>query len=235
MPRISSTDSPRSRTAVKKIVENNTISVPDAMKISDFTTDEINDMTLQQRIRRAAAKARGGQNPSYITVDPSTMSCVSTVTATPPLKTTLKRKNVRHSSAAAQQMRTNKLVDNERKKQATKYATSLYANSRTATQLPGEKKLSAREVSGIVEKKFGIKVATRTIQWHVKEGRIGTSPQKRGHSGNFDYETVLKVSNAMESYIQIKQLNGESGEVTFKKLQQLLKQLCEKDGTTRGS
>jgi hypothetical protein len=207
MPRISSTDSPRSRTAVKKIVENNTISVPDAMKISNFTTDEINDMTLKQRIRRAAAKAGDGQNPSYITVDPSTMSCVSTVTATPPLKTTLKRKNVRHSSAAAQQMRTNKLVDNERKKQATKYVTSLYANSRTATQLPGEKKLSAREVSGIVEKKFGIKVATRTIQWHVKEGRIGTSPQKRGHSGNFDYETVLKVSNAMESYIQIKQLN----------------------------
>jgi len=90
MPRSSSNDGPWFRKAVRKIVENSTITVPDAMKCADFTTDEIKDMALQQSIRRAADKARAGQKPSSITVDPSTMSSVSTVTATPPLKTTLK-------------------------------------------------------------------------------------------------------------------------------------------------
>mmetsp|Transcript_16699 Transcript_16699/g.24730 ORF Transcript_16699/g.24730 Transcript_16699/m.24730 type:complete len:172 (+) Transcript_16699:287-802(+) len=90
------------------------------------------------------------------------MSSVSTVTATPPLKTKLKAKKVRHSSAAAQQMRKNKVVDKEKKKQATKYATQLYADS----QKPGEKQLSGREVKEIVEKKLDVSVSKRIIQKH---------------------------------------------------------------------
>eukprot|EP00984_Skeletonema_dohrnii_P018305 scaffold8528_cov85-Skeletonema_dohrnii-CCMP3373.AAC.1 len=224
MPTSSAKDDPRFRKAVRKIIENTTITVPDAMKCADFTSDEIKNKSLNQRIRRAAAAARGGQKPSSIAVDPSMMSSVSTVTATPPLKTKLKAKKVRHSSAAAQQMRKNKVVDRERKKQATKYATQLYADS----QMPGEKTLSAREVQEIVVKKLGVSVPQRTIQRHFAEGRVGTSPKKTGPKGNFDDETVLKLSNAMESYIQIQQLNGGSGDVTFKKLEKLLKQCTAK-------
>ena len=215
MSRSNADDDPRFKKAVRKIVDNITISVPDAMKIANFTTDEINNLSLHQRIRRAAAKARGGQKPSSISVHPSTMSSVSTLTATPPLETKHKRKNVRHTSAATQQIRKNKLVDKEEKKRAVKYATSLYAN---------RKDLSARAVSEIVEQKLGIRVPQRTIQSYVKEGRVGTSPKKKGPQGVFDDQTVLKIGNAMESYIQIKQLNGESSDVTFKKLQNLLKQ-----------
>jgi len=181
MSRSNADDDPRFKKAVRKIVDNITISVPDAMKIANFTTDEINNLSLHQRIRRAAAKARGGQKPSSISVHPSTMSS----------------------------------VDKEEKKRAVKYATSLYAN---------RKDLSARAVSEIVEQKLGIRVPQRTIQSYVKEGRVGTSPKKKGPQGVFDDQTVLKIGNAMESYIQIKQLNGESSDVTFKKLQNLLKQ-----------
>jgi|EP01082_Thalassiosira_pseudonana_P008128 hypothetical protein len=215
MSRSNADDDPRFKKAVRKIVDNITISVPEAMKIANFTTDEINNLSLHQRIRRAAAKACGGQKPSSISVHPSTMSSVSTLTATPPLETKHKRKNVRHTSAATQQIRKNKLVDKEEKKRAVKYATSLYAN---------RKDLSARVVSEIVEQKLGIRVPQRTIQSYVKEGRVGTSPKKKGPQGVFDDQTVLKIGNAMESYIQIKQLNGESSDVTFKKLQNLLKQ-----------
>jgi hypothetical protein len=86
MPRSSAKDDPRFRKAVRKIIENTTITVPDVMKCADFKSDEIKNMSLNQRIRRAAAAARGGQKPSSIAVDPSMMSSVSTVTATPPLK-----------------------------------------------------------------------------------------------------------------------------------------------------
>mmetsp|Transcript_29187 Transcript_29187/g.35575 ORF Transcript_29187/g.35575 Transcript_29187/m.35575 type:complete len:83 (-) Transcript_29187:46-294(-) len=78
-------------------------------------------------------------------------------------------------------MRKNKLVDKEKTKQARKYATQLYANS----QMPGEKPLSAKKVMEIVEKKLGVSVAIQTIQRHFKEGRVGTSPKKRGPKGNF--------------------------------------------------
>ncbi len=188
MSRSNADDDPRFKKAVRKIVDNITISVPDAMKIANFTTDEINNLSLHQRIRRAAAKARGGQKPSSISVHPSTMSSVSTLTATPPLETKHKRKNVRHTSAATQQIRKNKLVDKEEKKRAVKYATSLYAN---------RKDLSARAVSEIVEQKLGIRVPQRTIQSYVKEGRVGTSPKKKGPQGVFDDQTVLKIGNGL--------------------------------------
>mmetsp|Transcript_17307 Transcript_17307/g.34568 ORF Transcript_17307/g.34568 Transcript_17307/m.34568 type:complete len:218 (+) Transcript_17307:70-723(+) len=216
MTRSSANDDPRFRKAVRKIIENTTVTVPDAMKCADFKSDEIKNKSLNQRIRRAAAAARGGQKPSSIVVDPSMMSFVSTVTATPPLKTKLKAKKVRYSSAAAQQMRKNKVVDKEKKKQATKYATQLYADSK----MPGEKNLSAKKVQEIVEKKLGVSVSKRTINKHFAEGRVGTSPKKTGLEGNFDDETVLNLSNAMESYIQIQQLNGGSGDVTYKKLEE---------------
>ncbi|MCP4746750.1 MAG: hypothetical protein GY874_11515, partial [Desulfobacteraceae bacterium] len=107
---------------MKKIVDNNTVTVPDAMKCVDFTSDEIKNMALQQRIRRAAHRAKGGDKPSSISVNTSTMPSVSALAATPPT-TKRKAKKVRHTSAAAHQKRKNNLVDREAKSTALKYAT----------------------------------------------------------------------------------------------------------------
>jgi len=85
MPRSSAKDDPRFRKAVRKIIENTTITVPDAMKCADFTSDEIKNMSLNQRIRRAAKRAKGDGTPSTISANASTISSVSTLTATPPL------------------------------------------------------------------------------------------------------------------------------------------------------
>ena len=92
MPKISAKDDPRFRKAVKKKIDNEKISLPEAMKLADYTPDEIQDMALQQRIRREVHNKSGGKKPTAITVTPSIMSTVSTLTATPPLKTTLKAK-----------------------------------------------------------------------------------------------------------------------------------------------
>jgi hypothetical protein len=111
------------------------------------------------------------------------------------------------------------LLDREAKSNATKYATKLYAEYQKK-----EKKLSAEKVSAIVEKKLGIRVPKRTIQNNFALGRIGTSPKKKGPKGHFDNDTVLNLTNSFETYVKIKQLNGQSGDVTYKKLQKLLKQ-----------
>jgi len=126
---------------------------------------------------------------------------------------------VRHTSAAAHQLRKNKLLERAAKSHALKYATKLYSDSKTT-----EQPLSAAKVQEIVKKKLGVKVSKRTIQHNVKEGRIGTSPQKPGPKGHFDDDTVLNLSNAFETYVKIKQINGQSGDATMRKLKKLLKQ-----------
>ena len=67
-------------------------------------------------------------------------------------------------------MRKNNLMDKEAKSTATKYATKLYAECKK----PGQKGLSASQVSAFVEKKLGVKVSKRTIQQNVKKG--GSDP-----------------------------------------------------------
>ena len=217
MPRSSSNDDPRVQVAVKKKCDLINISIPDAMKLADFTSEEIKDMALQQRIRRLALKRTGQKQPTQITIDSSTMSTVSTITATPP-SVKGKQKKVRHTSAAAQQRRKNILVDKKAKSTAMKYATKLYAES----QKPGVKTLSGKQVAAITRQKLGIKVSSRSITDNVKKGRVGTSPLKTGPKGNFDDDTIRNLNDAFETYVKIKQLNGQSGNVTRKKLQELL-------------
>jgi len=218
MSRSSTNDDPRFKKAVKKIIDNINVSVPDGMKCADYLPAEIQDMSLQQRIRRAVQRARGTKQPSpTMAINTSIVSTVSTLTTTPP--STQKAKKVRHRSKAVHQLRKNKLLDREAKSNATKYATKLCADYQKH-----EKKLSAERVSAIVEKKFGIRVPKRTIQNNFKLGRIGTSPPKKGPKGHFDNDTVLNLTNSFETYVKIKQLNGQSGDVTYKKFQKLLKQ-----------
>ena len=84
MSRSSADDDPRFKRAVKKIIDNINVTVPDGMKCADYLPEEVRDMS-QQRIRRAVQRERGNKQPSMtITIDSSTMSAVSTLTATPP-------------------------------------------------------------------------------------------------------------------------------------------------------
>ena len=64
MSRSSTNDDPRFKKAVKKIIDNINVSVPDGMKCADYLPAEIRDMSLQQRIRRAVQRARGTKQPS---------------------------------------------------------------------------------------------------------------------------------------------------------------------------
>ena len=214
---------PRFKKALNKLRQYTNMSIPDAMRCADFTSDEVKDRSLQQRVRRAAAKALGDNPTPPTSIDASTMSTMSTLTTTPPSMNLEKKKNVRHKSAAVQQVRRNKLIDKTRKKDATKMATKLYAECQKK-----EKKLSADVVSRRVMEKTGCRVPPRTIQKHFKEGRVGTSPKKTGPQGHFDDNEMLNLQNAFETYVKIQQLNGKTGNMTPKTLQRLLKQCTSK-------
>ena len=87
----------------------------------------------------------------------------------------------------------------------------------------GEKKRSASEVSNLVFGEFGVEISKSTIQREVAEDRIGMSPKKKGPQGIIPPLIDDTLCNAFESYIQIKQLNGQGTDITNNKLIELLK------------
>jgi hypothetical protein len=99
---------------------------------------------------------------------------------------------------------------------AHKRATTLYAQQVEKTV--GEKKFSE-----LVYGEFGVQINKRTIQRDVAAGRVGTSPLKPGTKGNFPALTFQHLANAFESFIKIKQLNGQGGDISKNKLIQFLK------------
>eukprot|EP00804_Cyclotella_cryptica_P024959 CCRYP_015507-RC/>CCRYP_015507-RC protein AED:0.06 eAED:0.04 QI:0/0/0/1/0/0/2/0/553 len=83
--------------------------------------------------------------------------------------------------------------------------------------------MSASEVSKLVFGEFGVEISKRTIQREVAEDRIGVSPKKKGPQGIIPPLIFDNLCNAFESYIQIKQLNGQGTDITNNKLIELLK------------
>ena len=122
--------------------------------------------------------------------------------------------------AAAQQKHANDLKVKLHHKAAQR-ATFLYASEQSKPV--GEKKMSASEFSNLVFGEFGVEISKRTIQREVAEDRIGVSPKKKAPQGIIPPLIYDNLCNAVESYIQIKQLNGLGTEITNNKLIELLK------------
>jgi hypothetical protein len=185
------------KTATKAKSDHVTLSIPEAIRVANFTLKESNDCTLQMRVRRASLPPPKAIN----VVESSPASTVSTLT--PANFTTLpKLKKIRLTSATAQQKRANDLKVKLNHKAAHKRATSLYASEQSKTV--GEKKMSASEVSNLVFGEFGVEISKCTIQHEVAEDRIGVSPKKKGPQGIIPPLIYDNLCNDFESYIQIK-------------------------------
>ena len=103
---------------------------------------------------------------------------------------------------------------------AHKRAMTLFAEEMKNPE--DERKLSASKVSELVYGEFGVHIHKRTIQHEVAAGRVGLSPLKQGVKGNFPALTFQHLAKAFESFIKIKQLNGQGGDLSNNKLSQLL-------------
>ncbi len=66
----------------------------------------------------------------------------------------------------------------------------------------------------LVYGEFGVHIHNRTIQREMAAGRVGVSPLKPGVKGNFPALTFQHLVNAFESFIKIKQLNGQGGDAS---------------------
>ncbi len=198
---------------------NPKLKLPQAMRAAEFTIEESKDPTLQMRVRRRQKKV-----PTSVTVNThstaSPVSNLSTLTSTPLGNI----KKVRHTSHAAQQKRQNKKINERKRKEAFKMATTIYEAEKKKPR-GTEGKLSAVAVSELVAEQTGIEIGKRTIENAVADGRAGLSPPKQGRPSTlFSDEQFENMVNAFESFIKIQQINGMAGKVTSSKLKQLLKE-----------
>ena len=201
--------------AAKAKSDHVTLIIPEAMRVATFTLKESNDCTLQMRVCRAYLPP-----PQAINVAESSSASIVSILTPQNIATLPKLKMIRLTSAAAQQKHANNLKVKLHHKAAHKRATSLYASEQSKPVV--EKKMSANEVSNLVLGEFGLKF--QSIQFSVKaEDQIGVSPKMKGSQGIIPPLIYDNLCNAFESYIQIKQLNGQGTDITNNKLIELLK------------
>ena len=191
------------------------LTIPEAMKLANFSVQEQACRAMQMVLRRLLNKMKGGSalsppsliNASTVGTPASSLSSISGVTGQSSLvsnSTTPKVKRIRSTSSAAQMKRAAVNQTQRTINEAFKRATRMYDRERQ------NKKggMSARAVAELVEKDCGVKISARTIQQKVKEGNVGVSPLRRGPKGNIPDRSYQNLCLAYESYVTINQING---------------------------
>ena len=91
-------------------------------------------------------------------------------------------------------------------KNATKADTKMYA-----TEKPKSNGLSAATVCNFVDDKYGTSINKYQVQKLVQQGIIGETPPKKGPDGGIPFHHFKHLVGAFETYVQVKQVNGEGG------------------------
>ena len=167
-------------------------------------------------------------NPSTASPLLPQSSATSSTTSTSSMSTnnhsTKKRKvegvaRIRKTASQVQTHRTNQKKIDENKTKAVKSATKMYAAEKSK-----DDGMSAQKVCDLVNHQFGTNLDKRHIQHLVKRGMINETPPKPGPNGGIDHENLKILLGAFESYVQIKQVNGESTRLSRVKLAQVVNQ-----------
>ena len=179
MPR-NDTDDAWVQYAVRLLLRNPDINVPEAMRGAQFNGNQSVDKALCARVRRLHAKKLSEQQkarppPNLVSVtssgDVSSMSEASTVpqarSIPPPIS-----KQIRKTTSQSQQARVNKKAKTNHEKTAFKRATIRYAQEKEKP-----KGLTVQEVCDEVKEDYRVEFGKHTIQRYVRSGDIGTSPK----------------------------------------------------------
>ena len=191
MPKNVAKSDPRFDAAVGYIKRCSKLTIPEAMKLADFSVQEQACCAMQMVLRRLLNKMKDSSAlspPSLINAltegtPASSFSNISGVTDQSSLLsnlTTPKVKRIRLTATAAQMKRAAVNQTKRTINEAFKRATRMYDRERQ------NKKggMSAQAVAELVEKDSGVKISARSIQQKVKEGNVGVSPLRRGPKGN---------------------------------------------------
>ncbi len=117
-------------------------------------------------------------------------------------------REIRLTAAQAQQKRVNDKKKKENYKKAFKEACLLYEGEKTKASL-GKRK-SAQECCNEIGVKYNTSISKRTVQQYVQHGMAGNSPKKKGPDGGIAPDFFKVLVQAYESFVRIKQINGES-------------------------
>ena len=81
--------------------------------------------------------------------------------------------------------------------------------------------MGAAKISELAKEEFdGVGPSERTIQNYYKDGRVGTSPLKRGAKGDIVENIFKTLVTVFESFVTINKLNGMGGRIRMQKLGQ---------------
>ena len=96
-----------------------------------------------------------------------------------------------------------------RESQAIKHATkTIVARKNMAEEHPFKNK-SQRKIVEDTNKMFKTNISAKTVSRMIREGRIGTSPMKRGPSGHFPRSIWTSMKNAFVTFIKLEQANSK--------------------------
>ena len=79
-------------------------------------------------------------------------------------------------------------------------------------------KKGSEAITTIVNEQFGTTINARTVRQYVNKGFSGDSPIKKGPEGNIPDKIFNVLNKALESYVQINQVNGNGDTIMRKNL-----------------
>ena len=180
MPKINPQTSSRVERAFLHHKKHPTLTVPQLMKLADFSKREREDHAIRMCIYRRIQKFALTRIETNLPI-PNRVMCIaengtlSSVTESCDTPPQTKVKRVRMTAHGAQTVRQahNKKLSNY--KIAFKHATTVYSREK-------EKKggLLAQDVSDLIKNQFKESISARTIQRNIENGQVGSSPIRRG-------------------------------------------------------
>jgi hypothetical protein len=207
--------------------------------VKGYSEDEAVNRTLQMQVRREVEKLKGNSSASAaatamimlsttttkITTTTSTATTISTISSES-LDLPSPLKKTRKTSHQRQIYRQNERKAKEAYAQALAQATTLIVTER------GKEKENACPTQSIITKVegefhargFEVSLSKATVNRYVRNDMIGSAPLVRGYEGIIPKAAFKLLVLAVESYIQIKQLNCEV--IVRKQLLVVVNKMC---------
>ena len=232
MPRNNARVDPRFKKAVlENILKHPTLTVPDAMKLADFSLQEqaccAKCMIVYRELDKA--KSKQGKSDAFVTPPPQyvsissergTLSSVTFSASEPSAPAAVVVKKPPATVTAAQLRQAEAVSKKKEHNAAFRCATIMYDCERK--KVDG---LSARAVVELIRLDTHVQLCARTIQKKVKEGEFGVSPLRRGPKGSIPDCHFTNLCMAVKSFVTINQLNSNVRVLSEKRLVLLVKKV----------
>jgi hypothetical protein len=198
------------------------LSIPDVIRLRGYSHDEAVNRTLQMQVRQEVEKLKGNASTSALAVI-SAANAMITLASTNVTRLALVSisqeesndpsplKKLRKSSHQRQIDPQNERKGKDAYALALSWATMLIAAEReqekentrptatVITQVEGEFKARG----------FAVKLTKSTVNRYIRRDMVGTAPLTRGYEGIIPKAVFKLLVLAVESFIQIKQVNYE--------------------------